>query len=416
MVIDTAHSSGVGSMYGQTWMKLTCILHSFQGSEGKRKPSVDMMERNGVDLHRPGDLELRPGLVRRRLMVRQPEDQLAAPHWNISGSKHCDVFVKSPSTQYQLTKTPVTKPPKTLRLFDLNKLPTISTTSPVLSPTWTTGSADSTTYVPSDESSKMATMSRDFITDTDSFSSPTQQKISLCADEGGGRGRARLAVDLGPLRDSKASKVLRLDDGHRFEISDDDQSVDIRKPVFLEKPCHPDDRLGIPSWKRLKRLSEYTSGHIPAPVVKSRTTDTADIAQQPYVTKTLTSSMRGEAKVHRKDEDEETGAVRALVMLSSEKRKRDLSCFSSDDFRQPDSLKASTEHNGNSCSETLSDEVLNEGRQCSSPSPAGSDLTGGSNATAKSLGSGSVLLRPINKQRYRSMAEVMAQASFLRRV
>lgn len=94
MVIDTAHSSGVGSMYGQTWMKLTCILHSFQGSEGKRKPSVDMMERNGVDLHRPGDLELRPGLVRRRLMVRQPEDQLAAPHWNISGSKHCDVFVK----------------------------------------------------------------------------------------------------------------------------------------------------------------------------------------------------------------------------------------------------------------------------------------------------------------------------------
>ncbi|XP_024391924.1 uncharacterized protein [Physcomitrium patens] len=350
-----------------------------------------MMGKKGVDLHPPDDFVLRPGLARRRLMVRRPENPFVAPHWKTDGRKHSDAYVKSPTIQDHLTNTPMTKSPKPLRLFDLNKLPT--------APTWITGSTDSKPHALSDESTAMTTRSRNFMENTDLFFISPRQEVRLTEDKDDERG-ARLSVDLGPLRTSRASKDLRLDGNCWLETRDDGHKVDIRSPDFPEKPCHADYGFAIPTWKRLKKLTECKGGHTHVQM----STDNKAVDKQPYVTKTLPPSLQCEAKEHWKDV---SGAICALLMLSGAKGKRDLSNFLSDKFCEPEVRQDSPKSIPKSYSETKLYEE--DARQCSAPSPAGTELTGDSDASDGSWGSASVLVRPSNKHRYRSMAELMAE-------
>jgi hypothetical protein len=128
--------------------------------------------------------------------------------------------------------------------------------------------------------------------------------------------------------------------------------------------------LPTPARKRLRKLSEYaTSAH--------------DGGHHRDVTNTV--AVRGRGVV----DDEVLAAATVLMMLaSSRKRRRELSSA-------PSIAKAS----------------LDAGPSTSS---FASDLAASETSSPTSLGS--VLLRPSNKHRYRSMAELMAQTPILRRV
>lgn len=299
----------------------------------------------------------------------------------------------------------MTKSPKPLRLFDLNKLPTVPP-CPIFPPTWITGNTESKTHARSDESTAVTARSRNFMADTDLFFISSQQEVRLTKDEDDERG-ARLSVDLGPLQASRAPKDLRLDGSCWIETRDDGHKVDVRSPDFPEKPCHADYGFAIPTWKRLKKLTECEGGHTH---VKMTTSNKA-VIKQPYVLKTLPPALPYEAKEHWKDV---SGAIRALLMLSTAKGKRDFSNFLSDSFFEPELHEDSPNSVSKSSSQTQMDEEV--AHHCSAPTLSGSEWTGDSDASDESLGSSSVLARPSNKHRYRSMAELMAETSILRRV
>lgn len=291
----------------------------------------------------------------------------------------------SASTQdpvWTSTTTVMTKPrPKTMHLFDLNKLPTSPDCfSPIASPTSTMASSDSTTLVPTDAALTPATA-----TDHVTVLTSPPNIIKLFTDAGG----AKLAVDLGLLPPASVDTTRRHNVGDSSSASQEPQCC-----------------TGIPTSarKRLRKLSEYAGGHMsstahaaPMPS-KPWSTGGGDVGNHRDVTKTL-ALPGGKAKVRGKNavvDDEVLGAVSVLLMMvSSKKRRREFSYISSMATERSTSVDLEPEPS----------------------SPVGRDRADSETTSSRSRGSGgSVLLRPSNKQRYRSMAELMAQTPILKRV
>lgn len=292
----------------------------------------------------------------------------------------------------------MTKPAKTLRLFDLNKLPTVqeNVVSPASSPTSTIDSADSTTHFTTDHhhaasTSAMATRSSVFMVNTDAFFSSSSPSVKRFRDEGGA-----LSVDLGLLAPTSETR--------RHSIEEKNQQFAFRKPQPVDYSGSRD--LLTPARKRLRKLSEHAGT---TSMAKSWTTGDGDGCNNRDVTKTLAAPSPAQAdakKVRRPDvvvDDEVLGAVAAILMMSSGNYNRRR------DFPFPSNVgEASSAPSSTFADSHMDDE---ERRDPSSTDLAASDTE----APSRSLGSGSsVLLRPRNKQRYRFMTEIMVQTPILK--
>lgn len=275
-----------------------------------------------------------------------------------------------------------------LRLFDLNKLPTVQENvwSPGSSPSSTIESADSTTHHAA-STLAMATKT------TDLFFSGTPQSIKRFREEGGA-----LAVDLGLLAPTVSLHSIGAD-GLKQQFA-------FRKPQPREADCAD---VPTPGRKRLRKLSECAGGRSgTTSMAKSWTTNEDDGGNhRDDVPKTLAVSQ-ADAKVRRPDivDDDVLGAVAALLMLSSS-RQRDFP-FSSNGEASSSGRRA--------FADSPHDE---EGRREAggyNPSRSSDPAASDSEEPSSSSGSGSsVLLRPKNKRRYRSMAEIMVQTRVLSR-
>jgi len=212
-----------------------------------------------------------------------------------------------------------------------------------------------------------------------------------------------LAVDLG--------LPMPLDSRRSIEAEVENQRFAFRKPQPWVAEC---TALPTPTRKRLRKLSEYAGGRSSSTsMAKSWTTSDGDgCNHRDDVTKTLAVSQ-ADAKVRRLDvvDDEVFGAVAALLELSSSThiRRRDV----------PFSSNGEASSSGHSA---FADNLMDEGARreagnSTDPGSSSNDLAASDNEDpSRSLGSGSsVLLRPKNKQRYRSMAEIMAQTPILHR-
>lgn len=274
-----------------------------------------------------------------------------------------------------------------LRLFDLNKLPTVQENvwSPGSSPSSTIESADSTTHRDA-STSAMVTKAADVL-----FSG-TPPSVKRFREEGGA-----LAVDLGLL-----APVVSL-----FSIEADglNKQFAFRKPQAWEADC---EDVRTPGRKRLRKLSECAGGRSgTTSMAKSWTTNDGDGGKhRDDVTKTLAVSQ-ADAKVRRPDvvDDDVLGAVAALLMMSSSHRR---------DFPFSSNGEASSGRRAFANS-PKDEEVRREAASCN-PSRSSDLAASDSEDPSRSLGSGSsVLLRPKNKRRYRSMADIMVQTRVLSR-
>ncbi|KAG0578730.1 hypothetical protein KC19_4G045800 [Ceratodon purpureus] len=417
MVIDSVHSSGVSRMHaGQIRrMKIVRPLHSLEGFEANIPILASLSTVEEKSNTGAGNLERRQSLViRRRIMVPQLEEnddagfhQLTPALLNQSNSSttttslnyfqekksmdhstvqyHIDVVLprSSPSTKDQVCDSSaaiMTKPPKKIHLFDLNKLPTSPDgLNPVESPTSTIASADSTTHV-NTNAAPIPVMATDMTFFSDS--SPSIVKTFTDVEGDAHRGGARLAVDLGLLPPTSPETTRR----HNIE------------GLSMQTQCTD---LPTPARKRLRKLSEYAGAHgstsLDTSIGKSETTDGGEVCIRRDVTKTLALPEPKTKVLTKVVVDDEIWAAACVLMTLSWSRKR----------RRVSSIAEG--------SRVFLDEE--EGGGAGPSSPCGSDLAASETTSSRSLGSGgSVLLRPSNKQRYRSVGELMAQTSTLKRV
>ena len=268
----------------------------------------------------------------------------------------------------------MTKPLKKLRLFDLNKLPTSLPDSPVSSPTATIASDQSTTFA---------------IADAVATSSAVVKFIDVEGDTH--HGGANLAVDLGVLSASSSLEMTRL---HNDE---DSSSAAATLQELPEGAIGPIVR--TPVRRRLRKLSEYAGSHrssastplAASMACKSWTTDGDEVRNHRDVTKTL-PPLKKKVRGKRYVDVEVLQACSTLTIMSSSSQSFDWTVVSS--------KKRGREFASTSATSSMAEEEGPEARPSFSPS-----------TSSRSLGSGSasVLLRPSNKQRYRSMAELMTQ-------
>lgn len=351
MVLDTVHSSGVGRIHGG--MK---IARPFQDAKFMLTPDMVAENKKGSGV----ESKSRPGLViRRRIMVRHADEVAGGPPTPALSSHPPTAHENSPkhqqsdivrSTAQDQSPRAMTKPTKTLRLFDLNKLPSVQES--ILSPgSSTVESADSAT---TDHHAAMATKSSDL----DAFFSSSSEMKRLKGGEGGG-----LAVDLGVLPPLPAAIK---------------QQFAFRKPQAHAVEHVNSFTVPTPTRKRLRKLSDYVDRGTTDSMAKLWTTtgEGDGCNNRDDVTKTVAPSQAdSKARCRHPDVDDEVfSAVAALLMLSS------------------------------------SAELQSE---------ASTDLAAAASDTeepCRSSGSGSsVLLRPSNKRRYRSVAEIMATTPIVKR-